>query len=383
MEFNISQPEIIEAIYKTILAAYTKSPIYGMPSPSQNQKLFINYVWPGKSLEETAYQNPWLPNNKSGSQLSTENLSNLVNPIPLLSESYTLSGNEVEKAYKFILMASPIPLATIKLRNESCLKEKKDSIKNKIYIKEDYNDLKQKELERQYANTCANLMVNSLQYNLLNSIEKEFWKKRVLKFEESVKSSWSLIVKHKSQKSLWKRNMKRYPNILKSSSTDNPVSCVLNDSNKIFMSTSLSSIINPILTYHPSYIIPSNFALKENSKDWPFAPAIPVKTAGNINPNLTVSFRFCRIDILRPWFNMILLEMNGWKINGQSAGSLSNGENIDNLGSFPLLPSSLIVARDLVISGTEGNSGVEYYSAKGLQILASINRVIPFIPPNE
>ena len=54
MEFNISQPEIIEAIYKTILAAYTKSPIYGMPSPSQNQKLFINYVWPGKNLEEEA-----------------------------------------------------------------------------------------------------------------------------------------------------------------------------------------------------------------------------------------------------------------------------------------------------------------------------------------
>lgn len=237
-------------------------------------------------------------------------------------------------------------------------------------------------------------MVNRLQYNLLDSVEKELWEKRILKFGELVKFAWSLIIKYKSKKLLLKGNMERYPqensinkisliNTLKNFSTDNPVSYILNDANKLFMSTSLSSIINPILIYHPSYVMPSNFALKENSEDWPFAPAIPVKTEGNITSNLTISFRFCRVDIRRPWLNVILLEMKGWKINGQPAGILSNGQSIDNLGSFPLLPSSFIVARDLVISGTEDNSGVEYYSAKGLQILAFINRVIPFIPPNE
>lgn len=388
MEFNISQPEIIEAIYKTILAAYTKPPIPGIPSPSQNQKLFINYVWPGKNLDETAYQNPWQPSNKSGSQLSTENISNLVNSIPLLSKSYNLSGNLVEKVYKFILLASPVPLATRKLQRENGLKGEKNSSENKKYIKEDYDDLEQKELERQYANTCANLVVNRLQYNLLDSVEKDLWEKSALKFEESVNLAWNLIIKHKTQKLLWKRNMERDPqegpiNTLKDYYMDNPVSRVLDGANKVFMSTSLSSIINPTLIYHPSYVMPIDFALKENSKDWPFAPAIPVKTAGNSNPNLTISFRFCRVDIQRPWLTMILLEMNGWKINGQSAGSFSNGQSADNPGCFPLLPSSFIVARDLVISGTGGNSGVEYYSAKGLQILAFINRVTPFIPPNE
>lgn len=394
MEFNISQPEIIEAIYKTILAAYTKPPIPGMPSPSQNQKLFINYVWPGKNLDETAYQNPWQPSNKSGSQLSTENISNLVNSIPLLSKSYNLSGNLVEKIYKFILLASPIPLATRRLQRENGLKVEKNSSESERYVKEDYDDLKQKELERQYANACANLVVNRLQYNLLDPVEKDIWEKSVLKFEQAVNYAWDLIIKHKSQKLLWKSNIGRHLgessmneinviNALKDYHMENPVSRVLDGANKVFMSTSLSSIINPTLVYHPSYVTPLDFALRENSKDWPFAPAIPVKTAGNIKPNLTISFRFCRVDIQRPWLTMILLEMNGWKINGQSAGSFSNGQSIDNLGSFPLLPSSFIVARDLVISGTEGNSGVEYYSAKGLQILAFINRITPFIPPNE
>lgn len=383
MDFNISQPEITEAIYRTILAAYTESPVPDLPPAHQNCKLFINYVWPGKILNETVYQNPWTPNNRNGSQIVTENISNLVNPIPLLDTAYTQSGSQVENLYEFILMASPSTGESTKVPRTLMKRAKSDrqalnrvevgGPKNNILKKIlDYGpgDLSKQDLERQYANASANFIANHLQYNLSDPIEKKEWEKIAPKLEAVVRSSWELV----------SNNIPKAKFILKSN--ENPVYYVLDSANKIFASTRLSSTIDPTFTYHPSYVSPDNFAYPETASVWPFIPSIKVTTSGSTKPNLSISFRFCRVDIRRPWLLMNLLEIQGWKIQDQPAGSLSNGKAKNNSGSFPLLPEFFVVARDLVISGIGENSGEEYYSAKGLQILAWINRVTPFIPPN-
>lgn len=383
MNFNISQPEITEAIYRTILAAYTESPLPDLPPAHQDRKLFINYVWPGKILNETVYQNPWTPNNKNGSQIATEDISNLVNPIPLLYKAYTQSGNRVENLYEFILLASPSTgeskkiLRTLmkgaKSDRQSLNRVEVDGPKNSVLKKIlDYSpgDLRKQDFERQYANASANLIANRSQYDLSDPIEKKEWEKIAPKLEAVVRSTWELV----------SNNIPKARFSLKSN--ENPVASVLNNANRIFTSTKLSSIIEPNLTYHPSYVSPDNFADPETAPAWPFIPSIKVTTSGSTEPNLSISFRFCRVDIRRPWLVMNLLEMQGWKIQDQPAGSLSNGKVENNSGSFPLLPEFFVVARDLVISGIGENSGEEYYSAKGLQILAWINRVNPFIPPN-
>ncbi|MGC1396462.1 MAG: hypothetical protein WA828_19540, partial [Coleofasciculaceae cyanobacterium] len=146
-------------------------------------------------------------------------------------------------------------------------------------------------------------------------------------------------------------------------------------------------------------------------------PILKDQTLDQETKDLQISFRCCRVNFNRPWMLKSLLELSGWTLPGQAAGSLSSGTLENNAGIFPLLPIGFIAIRDLSIRASWGKSDREiaaqatsdqgtlgfgpfalsgHYvessksykssfdgttiSAPGLQVLGWINLVLPFAP---
>lgn len=65
---------------------------------------------------------------------------------------------------------------------------------------------------------------------------------------------------------------------------------------------------------------------------------------------IRISYRFARVEIRRPWLDFSLLSLGGWSMPGRPRNALSTGSLKDNPGLFSLLPTSMIVARDVQIS---------------------------------
>lgn len=76
--------------------------------------------------------------------------------------------------------------------------------------------------------------------------------------------------------------------------------------------------------------------------------------------NIRVRFKFARVNIYRPWLNASLFSLGNWSMAGRRRNELSTGSLKGNTGIFPLLPTSIIVARDLQISGTWSHTEVTF-----------------------
>lgn len=384
MSINLSDRAISEAIYDAILAAYTQPPLPGLPPAHQPNATFIAYVWPGDPLVEADYDNPWTPDNDSGSTFAAENISTLVNKIPALSHAYTSNGEHITDVYELILQASSVATAGTVTALDQMEKPVFD-LKAVGRVEADVpqgsgigkiaamspDDLRLQELRRQYANASANLIAHRMQDLDGDPAAKE---KDTAELEATVLSAWQAVSKG-GPLAAPKRSL------ASAGTFSDPVAWVLSNANRLYTKTTLSSVLNPQLTYHPSYVRPYTFANRQTSAGWPFMPSIKVTTTGDASKDVSISFRFCRVDIDRPWLLMNLLQMRGWKIEGQPAGSLSNGNADDNPGYFPLLPEYFVVARDMVIAGVGDDKATVYYRADGLHILAWISTVVPFIPP--
>jgi hypothetical protein len=130
-------------------------------------------------------------------------------------------------------------------------------------------------------------------------------------------------------------------------------------------------------------------------------PTKPVSPATN---GFSISFRFCRVNIDRPWFKLALLAMPNWFMFNTNARAYSTGSIDDNPGMFPLLPLSLVAIRDLRITANwssedrdnlskavsfgffdlrNGQFSQNTYEVKGLQIIAWISRLTPPLPPGQ
>ena len=73
------------------------------------------------------------------------------------------------------------------------------------------------------------------------------------------------------------------------------------------------------------------------------------------NTNLVFSFEVKKVAINRPWMDTNLFQYTNVGIKGLKAGSWSSGE-LDaekNNGSFPLLPTHFLVAKNIRISAHE------------------------------
>jgi hypothetical protein len=136
--------------------------------------------------------------------------------------------------------------------------------------------------------------------------------------------------------------------------------------------------------------------------------------------NLTISFRFGRVEIRNRWLNQALFSLNGWSVAGRTPGGYSDGTVTTNAGVFPLLRTAFIVVRDVRISANWGHTDLSIASqatsvnasvgwgpfslsgnysntsssrkfnssfdgttltVPGIQIMAWLSSVVPFSPP--
>jgi len=69
--------------------------------------------------------------------------------------------------------------------------------------------------------------------------------------------------------------------------------------------------------------------------------------------DVKISLKVRAVQINRPWFDMSLLHNENYTIPGETPGSWSTGVlDKDNKGSFPLLSTQMIVAKDITVTTT-------------------------------
>lgn len=116
----------------------------------------------------------------------------------------------------------------------------------------------------------------------------------------------------------------------------------------------------------------------------------------------SISFKFCRVNIDRPWFKLALLSTRNWYMFGTNVGGYSTGTTQNNPGMFPLLPTSFIAIRDLKITANWSQEDSQNLGeavafglfdirdstlisntleVRGLQIIGWISRLMPELPP--
>lgn len=69
--------------------------------------------------------------------------------------------------------------------------------------------------------------------------------------------------------------------------------------------------------------------------------------------DVKISFKVRSVQINRPWLDLSALRIENYKIPGERPGTWSTGElNSTNDGSFPLLTTQMIVAKDIKITAS-------------------------------
>jgi hypothetical protein len=370
------QSAIRDAIFSEVLSGYHYE---------SEKFIFLSRVWPGQPISESQYSGPWSPTNPSGKQAVTETLSRFVDPIPNFSSNYSPSGRKVEEEYSGVLGSArqfgggPGQLPTRGIQTASVVGARRrfaSEVSDRVETEVETPDGRvirtfalaqtaqsRNNLDIKYANQVAQLStVRAIQQRSVPA-EGQDLHTEVARLESNLLALGR--ARNSSQNAL-----------------DGLQEAQLNDefyvarafykASNIFKISELSSLSNPGLNYHPSYLSPDTWTDKDSSSDWPF---IKIPFDGG-----SLSLTFSRVDIVRPWFLMSLFDLPDWQVSPGSGGpgSLSNGDTMNNDGSFALLPVSMIVARD--ISAVD-SSGATSFRAPGLQILAWVNKIMPYSPP--
>ena len=63
----------------------------------------------------------------------------------------------------------------------------------------------------------------------------------------------------------------------------------------------------------------------------------------------SVRMKYLLVQFRRPWLNFLLFESGGWYLSRQPEGFCSSGKTDENAGVLPLLPTGMLLARDISI----------------------------------
>lgn len=82
-------------------------------------------------------------------------------------------------------------------------------------------------------------------------------------------------------------------------------------------------------------------------------------TAGGLSPNTqlqSLEMKYMFVGFRRPWFNELLFRTSGWYLSGQPAGFCSSGNTSDNNGVLPLVPTGMLIGRNIKITADWSDS---------------------------
>ena len=156
----------------------------------------------------------------------------------------------------------------------------------------------------------------------------------------------------------------------------------------------------------------------QGGKDSPFIvlggqSALELTVAGNrtnstsldSRTNLrSVRMKYLLVQFRRPWLNLLLFESGGWYLSSQPQGFCSSGKTDENNGVLPLLPTGMLLAKDVSIQAEWSKKDQSFLdSAKStkepvflgpfalesqglgssLQIIGWISSLVPYSPKSE
>lgn len=395
---------MLQTLYDTLFGVFTGTPPGG-EAGSEAGKTVLMLNWPGQAIDMATFANPWSPANPTGSQEALETFSALVNPVPLINVGYAASSKTVSEVQKLVVNANVVP-------PEPTEEQKKAYDTAKAYLTamvDGYDDntgapIKTEGDSPVYANykrkKAAYLSASTSflnQYLLLDMSKPEDQRKWSIlgpNLQEKVDTAmadWIAAQKTKTEDML----------ATLSQSSTNQVGQLFQDARTNFNTITRGSIKTPGQRFNPSYARPAAWFAPGNADTWTEMSVTSnemkteehsdfTKYGGGVSAswglwsgsgsfskedghesmsketsNLTISFKYNRVEIDRPWFNGLLYDVKGWNI-GEAGGadSISNGTKTQEGKMMPILPTAFIAVRDLKISADWGKEDKDLITSK-------------------
>ncbi len=381
----VDQEKMLQSLYDSLFGVFTGKPPGG-EAGSEADKTVLELNWPGQPIDMATFANPWSPSNPEGSQEALENFSTLVDPIPLIGVGYAASGKTISEVHRLVVNANVVPA-------DPNPAQKKAYDEANAYLNamvDGYDDNTGKPIKTPgdspiYANykrkKTAYLAASTSflnQYLLLDMSKPEDQRKWSIigpNLQEQVDTAmndWIAAGKTKTEDQLA---------VLSQSST-NQVGQLFEDAKNNFITITRSSIKNPGQRYHPSYARPAAWFAPGNADTWSemsvrsselkiqehsdftsygggvsamwglwsvgggFSRKESHQNMSVETSDVTISFKFSRVEIDRPWFNALLYQVGGWSIeNAGGKESISNGTKNQQDKMMPIIPTAFIAIR--------------------------------------
>jgi hypothetical protein len=407
----ISQDRMLQAVYDALFGAFTKPPVN---SPTREGGLspdstFLALNWPGVQIDVADFAGPWSPINSNGNMFAAENFSKLVDNVPSLSAIYSPNGEKVSDVYKSIVNAhvSPPPQSDKDKQDyERALKfltQQVDSVtyddngaevKTKITADSGVYANYKKKLKA-YDDAVVSMISKYGQLDMAKASDQRTWSLLGPTYQDAVDAALNDLRAAQDTK------VKDMLAILAQSSV-NQVGQLFMEARDQFNNIRYQSALDPGKTYRPAQALPGNWFAPGAADQWTditissgslhtaensdfskissggsaswglwqvggsFDKEDSHQSTSKDTENLEVSFKYARVDILRPWLNMLLFSTGGWDLgSARKKDGISNGtKNQPNGNPFPLLPTSFIAVRNVKISAKWGHEDSSLITSK-------------------
>jgi hypothetical protein len=333
------------ALYGLILQMFTQPPAEGLPAANSPSTQFQG-DWPPGSFDLDV-ANAWSPSNPTGDYGLLEDISTLVNPIPFAGAVYQPSQITVEEVYGLILSlgygTSPQLAAAADLVAPTVTVSQGDVEASALARARAAND---------YAMAAA--AANARKASGGRDSPMDDAVDEVPGRDDA--NVQKLKTLHERMKAAGQ-----------DTSTGPSAFDVLSTQAKTAFNLAARASLSGNSTYRPSYLQPSDFATTAAASNW-LTLQTTLKTGGQ---TARCSLSLKRLDIVRPWFNGLLIGLPNWTMDGFAKGQLSTQQ-------FPLLPLSMIVSRNLSIKTDDGATSIQL---PGLNRLGWFSEPQQSIPP--
>lgn len=455
---------LIQGIFDNIFNSVTQAEPGGKPV-MQAGTTVLSLMKPGLAISSKDFRNPWTPGNSSGSQDAAVNTARLVDAAPRLSTVYTDSGNLISQVYKQVLDGVSIPAQPPNPAIEKQLSDA-DAVlyRNVDVVDPETGQPTSKRVETQlYRDYLDNLSAyNSARIAYIGAY---------LEAQKTTtgKNTWPLIastlqIPVKTAYDRWRgagADKVEQANAIINTSSQNALQKAWDQAKKLYEGYGVilddpgTGGAAPIVR---STLLPSDWHSSSRTTGWTtFDSASASTTSSNSSDyksfggaagfslglfsiggsaghtttsqhassetnNLRISFKYSLVTIRRPWMTFNLFATKSWSEgNLFGKGAISSGTKSEqNTAAMPLLPTSFVVVKDVIISAswsqadlalikskTTGGGGFaigpfsiggayahsssnETFSSAiaggtitvpGVQIIGFISQLVPFSPP--
>ena len=381
------QTQLVQSIYSAIFNGLAASGA----SPAGNS--FLSLEWPGMPVSDAEYGNPWTATNLAGSPAATQAFSALVDQIPSDSPVYAPTGLGVESVYGLILEASVAAGGpTAKTFADSQFQFASAVIGSSLDAQIAYHPSFPQPLGWSGAGSAGwtNISVNLTSPAPPKALPPEVYAtvNRTL-LTQGAQVGWRSAAIDKAAVERIKvpiRVFNGHPPAMQAfAAVPGPAATAVaphaevrfagkpfNQAvataaqaslNQTIQTRSITQTLSKPATAAAAPKLPTGLldrldrlpqgALRPGYIMAPTPIVLqPIHTKPISSSSLQLTMQVMRVNIIREWLNPLLFHLGGWSLDGILAGSISSGNSAANEGFFPLLPVSLLVVRNVSITGT-------------------------------